>query len=110
MPARSAANTLKLISAGRGGPRPGSGRPRNPPLPPITDDEVARVAATGETPAQMARYHDARMVAALIQVAELGVSESARVSAAKEIIRLASMHTPAAKSADESVWDKLLGN
>lgn len=111
MPARSAAQAAKLVPSGRGGPRPGSGRPRNPPLPPITEDEVARVAATGKTPAEMARYFDARMVAALVQVAEHGVSESARVSACKELIRLGTMHTPAAPvSAATSEWAELLSD
>jgi len=110
MPARSAANTLKLVSAGRGGPRPGSGRPRNPPAVPVSQSEIDRVAATGATAAEMAHAHAARVVATLLHLSEVGGSEIARVAAARALANMLKDFKPAAAmTAAASEWAELLG-
>lgn len=81
----------KRVSFARIGP----GRPRNLPAMPVSEAEIARVAATGETAAQMARHHAARAVAVLLQIAEGGLNETARVTAARA---LAAMGDEAAKA------------
>ena len=82
---QSVSNIAKLPGSGRGGPRPGSGRPRNPSATPVSDAEVERIAATGATAGAMARAHAARAVAVLLQIAEEGLNETARVTAARAL-------------------------
>lgn len=97
----------KRISFARIGP----GRPANLPATPVSEAEIARVAETGQTTAEMAHYHRARSIAVLLQVAEQGTSEIARVSAARALANLAKDHKPTApKSKEESVWDELLNS
>jgi len=94
-----------------GGPRPGAGRPRNPVAPALTERQVAAVAACGATAAEMARAHMARAVAVLLHVAEQGLNEPARVSAARALIAIAKdAEPPAPVSAEAATWAELLKN
>ncbi len=100
----------KRVSFARIGP----GRPANRPATPVSEAEIERVAATGATAGEMARHHAARAVAVLLQIAEGGVNETARVTAARA---LAAMGDEAAKLApakramteNEANWAELLG-
>jgi len=93
--------------------RLGPGRPANRPATPVSEAEIQRVAATGETAGAMARHHAARAVAVLLQIAETGANETARVTAARA---LATMGDEAAKLApakremteNEATWAELL--
>lgn len=110
-----ASNVTKLPRSGRGGPRPGSGRPRNLPATPANTAEVERIGATGATAGEMARAHAARVVAVLLQIAESGINEAARVQAAKALASMgdeAAAKTPPAKpelTENERNWNELIG-
>ena len=113
MTVHSASNIAKLPGSGRGGPRPGSGRPRNLPATPANNIEVERIAQTGSTAGEMARHHAARVVAVLLQIAEAGVNEAARVQAAKALAAMGDAHAQLnppkpEMTAAESQWDELL--
>lgn len=110
MPARSAAKAAQLIPSGRGGVRKGAGHPRNPPGVPVSQAEIARVAATGATAAEMAHAHAARVVATLLHLSETSGSEIARVAAARALANMLKDFKPvAAMTAEASQWAELLG-
>ena len=91
--------------------RLGPGRPANLPATPVSEAEIERVAATGETAAQMARHHAARAVAVLLQVAETGANEAARVTAARALVAMGNEAVdPVPMSASEIEWDKMLNS
>jgi len=94
-----------------GGKRPGAGRKPKPPATPISAAELARVAASGATAGEMAKAHEARMVAVLLSVSETGTNELARVMAAKALWAMAKEAAPAkrALTENEANWAELLG-
>lgn len=94
-----------------GGKRPGAGRKPNPPATPISEAELARVMATGRTAPEMAKAHEARVVAVLLNVAETGTGEVARVMAAKALWAMAKEvpAVPPAMTEHEANWAELLG-
>jgi hypothetical protein len=94
-----------------GGKRAGAGRKPNPPATSISKAELARVGATGTTAAEMARAHDARMVAVLLSVAEHGTGETARVLAAKALLAMGKdAPTQRVMTESERNWSELLGD
>lgn len=94
-----------------GGKRAGAGRKPKLPATPISAAELARVAATGRTGPEMAKAHETRMVAVLLNIAETGTGELARVMAAKALWAMAK-EAPLANpvmTEHEAQWAELLG-
>lgn len=94
------------------GKRPGAGRKPKPPATPISAAELAGVAATGRTAPEMAPAHSAQAVAALLQIAETGTGELARVMVARALRAMAKEAGLSKRemAAHEGQWAELLGD
>jgi hypothetical protein len=100
----------KSRNIGRGGARPGSGPKKKPGAGPIT--EVP--ATTGKSAEVLAKELTDFAIAGLVKIASEGASESARVTALKEILnRGAGMPRPGAAAKTDQLelddgWGTLL--
>ncbi len=86
---------------GRGGKRDGSGRKKKPTAPPLT--KIPRVSGQGAQ--ALAKKHVDLAIATLAHIAANGENESARVSAAKNILEIAAGKSKAHSDTDEPTAD-----
>lgn len=75
---------MKVKKSKRGGARPGAGQKPAPKAPPIEKPEN-----TGLSAQELAKQHLDLAIATLSHIASVGVTEGARVAAAKAIVEIA---------------------
>jgi hypothetical protein len=86
---------------GRGGKREGSGRKKKPTAPPLTKIP----AVSGQSAQALAKKRVDLAIATLVHIATNGENESARVSAAKNILEIAAGKSKAQPDPDETAAD-----